>query len=488
MLNRLDLDNVIFMQILSAILILIVGWIIVKLIVLGVSRFLLKNKFFKEKVLSYFDEDKAQTAVNFIRKAIYFLLILFVVISALQVLGLSSITQPLNSLLNVTFAYIPQLLGAVLLLLAAWLIATLLKKLILAFFSKTKLMKNLRSNAEPGREIADLGSAVAELVYWAVFILFLPAILSALSMGGLLAPVQNMVNIFLAAIPNLFAAAALLFIGYFIAKICKNVTTKFFKALKVDDFGKKSGLTVEDENKSLSEILGMVVYLLILIPVIISALKVLGLESIAQPATAMLSEIFTFIPVLFSAVLIVAFAYFIGKMVGELTSSLLSKIGFDRVLPLIGIKDAKINLAELCGKLIMILIILVATLEAAALLGFAQLANLMEQFVVMAGNVLVGVVIVGFGLYIANLVADLIKKSGTKNSSMMAIIAKVGILVLAISMGLSQMGLAPNIIMWAFIFLVGALAVSFAIAFGIGGKDFAAKRLLELEEKMKQNE
>jgi len=476
------------MPVLTAILILIIGWIIVKLIVLGVSRFMLKNKFFNDRVLSYFDEDKANTAVNFIKKAIYYLLMLFVVISALQVLGLSSITQPLNSLLNVTFAYIPQVLGAILLLLAAWLIATLLKKLILVFFNRTKLDEKLEEQAEPGGEMVDLGSAVAELVYWAVFILFLPAILSALSMGGLLAPIQNMVNIFLAFIPNLFGAGVLVFIGYFIAKIFKNITTKFFKALKVDDFGKKYGLTVEDDNKSLSEILGMVVYLLILIPIIISALKVLGLESIAQPATEMLSDIFTFIPVLFSATIIVAFAYFIGKMVGELTSNLLSKIGFDRVLPLIGINEANINLPNLCGKLITILIVLVASLEAAAILGFAQLSNLMEKFVVMAGNVLVGVVIVGFGLYIANLVADLIQKSGTKIASMMALVAKVGILVLAASMGLSQMGLAPEIIMWAFISLVGALAVSFAIAFGMGGKDFAAKRLLELEEKMKQNE
>jgi len=486
--NRWDLDQVVFMPVLAAILILIVGWIIVKLIVSGVSRFMLKNKFFNDRVLSYFDEDKANTAVNFIKKAIYYLLMLFVVISALQVLGLSSITQPLNSLLNVTFAYIPQLLGAVLLLLAAWLIATLLKKLILVFFNRTKLDEKLEEQAEPGREMVDLGSAVAELVYWAVFILFLPAILSALAMGGLVAPIQNMVNIFLAFIPNLFGAGVLVFIGYFIAKICKNITTKFFKALKVDDFGKKSGLTVEDDNKSLAEILGMVVYLLILIPVIISALKVLGLESIAQPATEMLSDIFTFVPVLFSATLIVVFAYFIGKMVGELTSNLLSKIGFDRILPLIGINEANINLPELLGKLITILIVLVASLEAAAILGFAQLANLMEQFVVMAGNVLVGVVIVGFGLYIANLVADLIKKSVTKNAGLMALVAKVGILVLAVSMGLSQMGLAPEIIMWAFIFLVGSFAVSFAIAFGMGGKDFAAKRLLELEERMKQNE
>ncbi|HWQ88606.1 MAG TPA: mechanosensitive ion channel, partial [Desulfitobacteriaceae bacterium] len=420
-------------------------------------------------------------------KAIYYLLMIFVLIAVFQVLGLSIITQPLNSLLNVTFAYLPQLLGAAILLLIAWAIATLLKQAVLTFFSKTNIDEKIEEQVEGGREKVKLGATIAELLYWLVFILFLPAILSALSLNGLLLPIQNMVNIVLGFIPNLFAAAVVLLIGWFVAKLCKNIFTNFLKALKVDNFGQKSGLTVEDGNKSLSEILGMVIYIIILIPVIISALNILGLEGIAKPATDMLSEIFIFAPVLVSAFFIVAFAYFIGKMIGELTTSLLSKIGFDRVLSLIGFSESKINLSQLAGKLVVILIVLVASLEAANILGFSKLSDLVEQFIILAGNVLVGVIIVGAGLYIANLVADLIKKSGTKNAGILAMVARTGILVLTIAMGLSQMGLASNIITWAFIFLAGSLAVSFAIAFGFGGRDLAAKKLAELDDKMKHN-
>jgi hypothetical protein len=487
MLNSLTQYRGVYLSILAAILVFVLGWIIAKLIVSGVNKFLKKNKFINEKVINRFSEKNALLTVDFITKAIYYLLMIFVLIAVFQVLGLSIITQPLNSLLNVTFAYLPQLLGAAILLLLAWGIAALLKQAVLIFFSKTNIDEKIEGQVEGERKKVKLGATIAELLYWLVFILFLPAILSALSLNGLLLPIQNMVNIVLGFIPNLFAAAVVLIIGWFVAKLCKNIFTNFLKALKVDDFGQKSGLTVEEGNKSLSEILGMAVYIIILIPVIISALNVLGLESIARPATDMLAEIFVFAPVLVSAFFIVAFAYFVGKMIGELTSSLLSKIGFDRVLSLIGISESKINLSQLAGKLVVILIVLVASLEAANILGFSRLSSLVEQFIILAGNVLVGVIIVGAGLYIANLAADLIKKSGAKNAAILALVARVSILVLAIAMGLSQMGLAPDIINWAFISLAGSLAVSFAIAFGFGGRDLAAKKLAELDNKMKQN-
>ena len=139
-----------------------------------------------------------------------------------------------------------------------------------------------------------------------------------------------MVNAALMFLPKLFSAALILLIGWFIAKLCKKIVTNFLKAVKVDDFGNKSGLTTEEPGRSLSEILGMAAYVIILIPVVISALNALGIASIAQPATDMLGIIFAYLPVLFSAFIIVAFAYFVGKMVGELATNLLGRLGFNR--------------------------------------------------------------------------------------------------------------------------------------------------------------
>ena len=58
-------------------------------------------------------------------------------------------------------------------------------------------------------------------------------------------------------------------------------------------------------------------------------------------------------------------------------------------------------------------------------------------------------------------------------------IARVAILVLAGAMSLRQMGLANEIVVLAFGLIVGAVAVAAAIAFGIGGRDVAKRKLEE---------
>jgi len=476
------------MSIVYAVLILIVGWIVVKLITSSINKLLSKNRFFKEKLSVQLDEEHAESTVKFITKIIYYILMLFVFVAVLQALNLSVVTEPLNRLLSVIFAYLPQFFGAVVLLFIAWFIATILKQAILMLFGKTKIDEKFNKELEGQDGNVKLSTTIAELVYWAVFILFLPAILSALSLDGLLTPIQNVVNVSLLFLPKLFSAGLILLIGWFIAKLCKKIVTNFFKAIKVDDFGIKAGLTLEGPGRSLAEILGKVVYVVILIPIVISALNALGIESIAQPSTDMLSIIFAFIPVLFSAFIIVAFAYFIGKMVGELATNLLGRLGFNRVLPLIGIKSERLDLSRLVGQLIVILVVLVASMEAANLLGFGRLSDLIIEFIVLAGNVLVGFVIIGVGLYIGNLTAELVEKSAITNARTLGLVAKISILVLTLTMGLSQMGLASEIITLAFIFLAGALAISFAIAFGIGGRELAARKLEEVDKKMKKSE
>ncbi len=475
-------------RLLGGIAILIVGMIIAKIISGMVSKVLSKNKFIKEKVLSKFENSEDNSIARIVSKVVYYLLMLFVLIAAFQYWNLTAVTVPLNTILNSIFEYLPLVGGALILVLIAWVIATLLKKIIIAIFSKSDFDKKVSDQLDEGKETAGLSNTIAELVYWLVFLLFLPAILSTLNLGGILAPVQNMVDIFLKFVPNLFAAAIVVIIGIFIAKFVKKIIVNLLKAMKLDDFGKKEGITSEDKGTSLAELLGTVVYFLILIPIIISALNILNLEGIALPATSMLTSIFNFIPVLFSAIIIVVFAYFIGKIVGKLISGILGKLGFNKIPALLGLKESKLNLAEIVGKLVMIAIIFFAAIEAADVIGFAKVSGLIEKLVILASNVIVGLIIIALGLYIANFISSVIRKSKARNSKSLALIAKVAVLMLASTMGLSQMGLAENIIEYAFIFFVGAFAVAAALAFGFGGRDWAANKLEKIESKINEDD
>lgn len=70
------------------------------------------------------------------------------------------------------------------------------------------------------------------------------------------------------------------------------------------------------------------------------------------------------------------------------------------------------------------------------------------------------------------------------NSKGSALIAKVAIITLGVFLSLYQLGIATSIVNAAFVIVLGALAVAFAVAFGIGGRDFASHMLKKLEDKM----
>ena len=71
------------------------------------------------------------------------------------------------------------------------------------------------------------------------------------------------------------------------------------------------------------------------------------------------------------------------------------------------------------------------------------------------------------------------------DAKLTATIAKTAIVVVAVFMVLIQLGIATTIVSAAFIIVLGALAVAFAIAFGIGGRDFAANTLKKFESTKK---
>ena len=82
-------------------------------------------------------------------------------------------------------------------------------------------------------------------------------------------------------------------------------------------------------------------------------------------------------------------------------------------------------------------------------------------------------------------IEGLILKSNPKMVTV-AKIVKIAIYTLAGFMILSQLELAQNIVTIAFVVTLGAIAVAFALAFGLGGKDFAKKTLDKVDDKIEK--
>jgi hypothetical protein len=310
-----------------------------------------------------------------------------------------------------------------------------------------------------------------------------------LGLTALIAPVMNLLNQLLGWIPNLIVASAILVVGWFIARIVQRIAASFFVALGTDKLSDRIGLSKYMGKMTLSALIGMVVFVLIMIPIIVAALEALGLTALTAPLVAMLTAVMVMIPVLIVAVLIIIVAYFVGRVVGDFVAQFLAGLGFDNILVQLGLAKTgpagKRTPSQVVGWLVMLGIILAAALSAFTMLNLDPLAQLLTGFIVLVGNIIIGLLMFGVGLWLATWASNFVLESGWPHKQLLALVARVGIIVLALFMALTQMGLATSIINLAFGIPLIGVALAIGLAFGLGGRETAAKQLDEWQVQMK---
>lgn len=426
------------------------------------------------------------------------------------------ITNIWNNTVSAVQLYAPSILSAIVLIVVAWLVAMLLRGVTERVLRALKFDERFGRDVGDPRTVSPVSKTIGTAVFWLTILFFLPAILGALNLPGILLPVQNMVNTALTFLPNIIAAAAILAIGWFVATVVKRILVTIFEAIGVDRLAARVGINQALGAQRLSNILATIVYFLILIPVLVAALNALQLDAITAPASAMLNSILLAIPNIFAAFLLLAIAYVVAQVISGLVSNVLAAVGFNKLMGALGLGRAQAALdraavdatstttpatyrvqdaakavtsktpAELVGYLVTVAIMLFAAVEAFRLLGFVALAELTVAFIVLLGQVVLGLVILAAGLWLANLAAGVIQESGSQWANILAPATRIAILVLAGAMALRQMGLAPEIVNLAFGLLLGGIAVAIALAFGLGGRDTAAQLLREWRGQVEQ--
>lgn len=491
-------------SLIAAIAILVVGWLLAlvvrKVVENGLHRTDLDNRLASWALSETTERPKTE---RWIANAVYWLLLIFVFIAFFQVLGLAVITEPLNEMLVFAFEYLPRVLSALLLAFIAWLVANLARMVVRKVLSVANIDERVGRVAEADLEktSVSISHTLGEAVYWLVLLLFLPAILEALSLEGLLLPIQAMIAEIVAYLPNLFAAGVILVIGWFAAKIIRRIVSNLLAAAGLDRLGERAGSEWMAANQRLSELAGLIVYILVLIPVILAALDALEFGPISEPVSEMLSRILNALPAIFSASLLLVIAYLVGRLVSRLATELLKRIGFDNLLGRLGFERVRTtpeeteegaspqkrrSPSEIVGYLVLVVIMLLATMEAANLLNFEFLALLVAEFLTFVGRVVLAVVILMLGIYLAELATDLIRRKGEAYSNLLAMGAKVAILTLAGAMALRELGVANEIINLAFGILLGAVGVALALAFGLGARDAAGREVEKWVQDLKQ--
>jgi hypothetical protein len=478
-------------NIIGAILVLLIGW----LVALGISKVVeavLKKTSLDQKIADSMDTvDHGSVVSSNAKTIVFYLIMLFVLIAFFQTLGLTLITNPLNAMLSQILEFLPRLLAAAGVFLIFWLIAKVVRKILMSVLVSTNVDQKLSSKVDTTSEKMAVSKSISETAYWLILFFSLPIVLNTLALTSILGPVNLMFSQLLTYIPNIFSAAVILIVGWFIAKLIYKIVSNLLASAGINTLAAKMNMEQALAPKKLSDILGYVVYVLILIPVLVSALDALKLDSIAVPATAMLNQILHMIPLIFGALVILAIAIFIAKFTKGLVTNLLRSVGFDKILSAIGFGNREVPEASmpsaLVGNLVFIIVILFASIEAFNAIGLENISLLLNQIIFIGGQILMGLVIIAIGMMLANAAGNAIAAMSSTNSRMLAVIAKAAIIILTFAMGLNQMGLADEIINLAFGLLFGAIAVAVALAFGLGCKDIAAEETKKLVSEMKNN-
>ncbi|WP_339383696.1 mechanosensitive ion channel [Tychonema sp. LEGE 07196] len=449
---------------------------------------------------------------KWISAAVFWIIFIFFLVAFFNRLNLTAVSQPLNTFLNQIAGALPKLAKALIFLGIAWVLATIAKlalsRAMRTFGVDERL--NQQVGTAPSENPLLLSETLANALYWFIFLLFLPLVLESLDLQQALLPVNNLLNQILAAIPKILEALLIGFIGWLLAQVVQRIVTNLLAAAGADSLGARFGISRSSGGQSLSWIIGTIVYVLILIPTAIAALNALDIQAISLPAIAMLNTILGALPNIFTAAIILAVAYILGRWIGDLVTNILTGIGFNNVFSWLGVQpkqplrlppssiDPEATIlqepelpartpSQFVGIVVQVGIMLFAVVAATDVLGIPALTAIVSGIVLVAGRVLAGLVVFAIGLYLANLAFSLIASSGTRQARLLGQTARIAIIAFVAALALQQMGIGSDIVNLAFGLLLGAIAVGIALAFGLGGREIAANELRQWLASFKQD-
>jgi hypothetical protein len=404
----------------------------------------------------------------------------------------------MNALRDYDWVVLAERIGiALVILIVTWLVARLVK------LALTKLVGNVGFLQREGADGKSLGEALGQIASLLIWLLGLIAILQVFRLDQVLSPIQGMLNNLMAYLPNVIGAGFVFFIGYVIAKIARQLTQTSLDTAGLDrgvakladrQTGRASAAgetTVPGEvgsapaasdmgtrgsaRTSLSSVIANLVFAVILIMVSIAALQILGIEAISDPAESMLQMILAAIPRVIAAALLLGLGWYIAKFAGQLLETTLRGLGTDRTINELGVVPGGRSASSILGRIAQVAIILFFGVMATRMLGFPEVTNLLEEVLVLGGRVLFGGALIAAGVMIAGLLRR------TVGSGTMSSVVYWATIALFTAMGLNFMGIADTIVNLAFGAVVVGGALAAAIAFGLGGREAAARQLNKAE-------
>lgn len=376
---------------------------------------------------------------------------------------------------------VPNLLAAIIVLILGWVVAKFLRKITFKLLKKTKLDSKIHPE---GDDKFPFSSTVSKLVYWlALFFLFM-IVLNMLGVSNnVLDPLNSMLAKIAGYLPNIMMAGIIGFVGLALAKLASEAIGLI--SATIEGLAERLGFSGDFD---LTKLIKQLVFLLVFLPILLIAFNALNISLISDPATKMFDMLFSSIPNIIAAVIILAVFIIGGKFLTKILAELLANLKVDNLISKAGLNsffvDGK-SLSVLISQLVYYFLIFFGIITAAEMLGFEQLTVLLTSILSLSAHILFGLIILILGNRISVWVSNYLAESDAPGLASIARFATIG---LFLAIALKYMGIADDIVNLAFGLTLGAVAVAFALSFGLGGREAAGEQMKEWMKKFKKND
>lgn len=217
----------------------------------------------------------------------------------------------------------------------------------------------------------------------------------------------------------------------------------------------------------------------------------------------MIQEIITLIwqnivevsPAILGSALLLILGFILANSLKKLAVAFLKKIRLNQVLKRLGLDgtlskiDISFDAANFFGDIVKWFFIFVFLMASSEILRLTQFSQFLEKVVAYFPNIFIACLMFVVAAFIADfsrkIVIGTLEKERIIYSRFLGRLIHWGVWLFALLAILYQLQITPSLILVIFIGMVAATSLSIGIAFGLGGKDLAARILKELEEKFK---
>ena len=207
------------------------------------------------------------------------------------------------------------------------------------------------------------------------------------------------------------------------------------------------------------------------------------MNQLSERLQAGAEQLWNVIPALLIAALILIAGYFVARQIEKWVDATLKRLDFNRMAEAGGLREAvdrtgaQLDPVHAVGKLLFWLIMLIVILLASAALGLESINEMFGIMISFIPTLISAIVIVSLGMVVGEFVRGLILASAgnVEGVPTLAKVAKGSVVVIAIFMALQQLGLGEEIVTATFSLILGAAALAFGLAFGLGNTHLAGE-------------